>query len=198
MEESDSYLCLFLRNSTAYSLERDLEIINIDPDALRREGKGGNLPLHVECQHQRRVQVISRCLELYPESITVPNHAGNLPLHLFLKRGALMDVDLAFMIINKYPAALKLWNMDGNLPLHIEIKSKCRSPIISECIELYPDSLSFVDQEGFMPLHWLLSRESSSTVDAMMIIEKHPAVLQHQGNIGLPYISNAAINADHS
>jgi hypothetical protein len=36
-----------------------------------------------------------------------------------------------------------------------------------------------------MPLHALLSRESSSIEDALIMIEKHPAALEHQGSTGL-------------
>jgi hypothetical protein len=44
----------------------------------------------------------------------------------------------------------------NKLPLHLECKYLGRSAIISICIELYPEALARVDDQGDMPLHLIL------------------------------------------
>jgi hypothetical protein len=89
------------------------------------------------------------------------------------------------MMIEKYPAALKHRDNIGNLPLHIECENQCRSSIISQCIELYPEGLAVADDGlGCLPLHWLIRSESSSAEDALMMIEKYPAALRHPSRLG--------------
>jgi hypothetical protein len=47
--------------------------------------------------------------------------------------------DVALMMIEKYPAALQ--HRFGNLmAIHFESYYRCRLPILSKCIELYPES----------------------------------------------------------
>jgi hypothetical protein len=63
--------------------------------------------------------------------------------------------------------------------LHEECRYQCRSVVISQYINLYPPALAQVDEIGFLPLHRLLTNESSSIDDALMMIEKYPVALQH-------------------
>jgi hypothetical protein len=90
------------------------------------------------------------------------------------------------MMIKKYPAALMHPDIIHTLPIHIECRYKCRSSVVSTCIELYPDSLSKADGEQMLPLHCLLRdvNEIYSEEDALMMIEKYPAALQHQDKYG--------------
>jgi hypothetical protein len=121
-------------------------------------------------------------MELYPEALTKAERNGFLPLHILLYNTS-SSVDDALMMIEQYPAVLKHQdNHDDYLPLHIECIMKCRSYIISKCIELYPESLAMTNYVRYLPLHNLLGNESSSIEDALMMIEKYPAALQHQDN----------------
>jgi hypothetical protein len=158
-------------------VEPTLSMIETYPKALKLKG-GGYRPIHIECKEQCRSAIISKCIELYPRSLGKADRHGYLPLHRLLEnRSSLED---ALMMIEKYPAALRHQNNEADFPLHLECIKQCRSTIISKCIELYPRSLRKADRNGRLPLHSLLQNKSSSIDDALMMIEKYPAALQHR------------------
>jgi ankyrin repeat protein len=136
-EANDLPLHLLLWNEASSG---DDAFIMIYPAALQHQDRYGYLPIHIECIHQRRSSIISRCIELYPESLEVAIEAGDLPLHLLLV-GISSSIDVELMMIEKYQAALQRRNNMGNLPIHIECSNRCRSTFILKCIELYPESL---------------------------------------------------------
>jgi len=122
---------------------------------------------------------LAKCIELYPEALTEGDEGGRLPLHLLLENLS-SSIEDALMMIEKYPAALRHQNNRENLPIHIECMNRCRSAIISKCIEQYPEELAKVGSYEYLPLHWLFDSNSSTIEDALMMIEKYPAALQHQ------------------
>jgi hypothetical protein len=65
------------------------------------------------------------------------------------------------------------------LDLHEECLNACRSSIIMQYMDQYPEELARPDECGLLPLHSLLCNESSSEDLAFMMIEKYPAALQH-------------------
>jgi ankyrin repeat protein len=150
------------------------------PAAIGHRNDDGNLPLHLECMIQCRLSIILKCIELYPQALAKANREGQLPLHALLSNSS-SSIKNALMLIEKYPAAIEYRNGDGNNPLHIECMNQCRSSIITKCIELYPQALAKANREGQLPLHVLLSSSSSSSIEnALMMMERYPAALQHQ------------------
>jgi ankyrin repeat protein len=182
--DGNGYLPLHrLLNNAAASIDSVLTIISIYPSALERMDGDDYLPLHIECMKRCRSSIISKCIQLHPQALSVANTKGSLPLHELLEN-ITSSINDAMMMIENYPAALQHQNRDGYLPLHIECMTQCRSSIISKCIELYPRSLSKVDAKICLPLHRLLMNLSSSTKDALLMIEKYPAALEHRGRRG--------------
>jgi uncharacterized membrane protein YiaA len=137
------------------------------------------IDIHEECRNQCRSSIILACIEQHPESLVKLDERGDLPLHILLNNKS-SSIDIALMMIGTYPAALQHRDYIGKLQLHIECEKQCRSSIISQCIELYAESLAIVDGSGYLPLHWLILSKSSSVEDVLMMIEKYPAALQHQ------------------
>jgi ankyrin repeat protein len=70
------------------------------------------------------------------------------------------------------------------LDLHEECRKRCRSSIIRQYIERYPESLTKANREENLPLHMLLHNEASTIEDVLMMIEKYPAALLHKNNRG--------------
>jgi hypothetical protein len=64
--------------------------------------------------------------------------------------------------------------------LHKECKKQCRSSVILHLIESHPETLAVEDEDGCLPLHWLVSNHRSTIELVMMMMEKHPAALEHQ------------------
>jgi ankyrin repeat protein len=176
-----------LRNTWNKSSYIDVALIVIEkyPAALQHQNDYGKLPLHIECEYQCRSYIISKCTELYPESLGIhaADKEGYLPLNRLLGKQA-SSVDFALKLIEKYPAALGFKNLYGDLPLHVECIYQCRSDIISKCYEIYPESLNVANGQGCLSMHHLLANKSSSIDYALMMIEKYPVALQHQSDFG--------------
>jgi hypothetical protein len=133
--------------------------------------------LYDECINRCRSSIIWKCIELYPEALSLQTHDhGNLPLHLLLSN-KLSSIEDVLMMIDKYPAALQHRNSNGYLPLHLECFKQCRSSIIAKCIELYPEALGEAEGLGYLPLHWLLWNKTSSIDVALLMIERYPHAL---------------------
>jgi hypothetical protein len=98
-------LHVLLRNKSS-TVDVALMIIEKYPAALKHQKICSHyLPIHVECDNQCRPYVISKCIELYPESLAIAG-LGYLPLHLLLRKISI-TVDIALLMIVKYPTALK-------------------------------------------------------------------------------------------
>jgi hypothetical protein len=168
--------CLLTHESS--SIDDAMLMIEEYTAALQHANLDGDLPILLECWSQSRSYIISKCIELYPEGLAKAGVDGDLPLHVVLgnKKSWIAD---ALLVMENYPAALQHSSSRyGYLPLHIECKYRCRSSIISKCIELYPEALRKPDMQEHLPLHWLLKR-ASSIGDTLLMIETCPAILQY-------------------
>jgi hypothetical protein len=146
--------------------------------ALEHWSNKDHFALHIECGSQCRSTIISKCIEIYPNSLCVADEWKCLPLHWLLGNRS-SQVDTALMMIDMYPEAIEDQNNVGDLPLHLECKYHCISSTISKCIELYPKALEKAHDGGCLPLHYLLENSDSSANDTLMMIEKFPAAMQH-------------------
>jgi hypothetical protein len=61
----------------------------------------GALPIHHECDRLCRLAIIVKCIELYPESLAVPDNFGNLPWHKQLSFWRSAAIDGILMMIDK-------------------------------------------------------------------------------------------------
>jgi hypothetical protein len=174
----DLPLHVLLKNRSS-SLHDALLMIKKYPAAVEHPNRSGHLPLYIELSHQCRSEIIGKCIELYPDALTILDQRNYLFLHTIL-RHQYTSIDVAFMVIENYPAAMQRQDTDGNLPLHVECMTQCRLAIILKCIEIYPEALAMDGLPGELPLHKLLSNQRSSIKDALMLIDQYPAALQHQ------------------
>jgi ankyrin repeat protein len=171
-----------LANNAFSTIEAALMMIEKYPAALQHRNKHGNLPLHIECRKNCRAAFISKCIDIYPAIVYEVDECNYLPIHRLLWNAS-STVEGALMLTERYPALLQRQDKHGDLPIHIECKKQCRSAIIAKCIQLYSESLTVVGWKGNLPLHGLLNNKSSSISDALMLIEKYPAALQHHQSV---------------
>lgn len=143
-------------------MEQELEL-------LRTEGKSklvdenGNTPLHLlalhhnttECRATKLPQTMSGklhniLLASCPEYIRLPNHEGNLPLHLaFHQKTSEMIKDFC----DAHPGGTMHRNVKGELPLHVflkqvgfnPIKDWDKSLILEQLLNAGPDAIAMTD-----------------------------------------------------
>jgi hypothetical protein len=140
--------------------EAALLMIDKYPAALRHQNYVGFLPLHIECGRQCRSIVISKCIELYPQSLEVGNMNGYTPLLLLIYTNKPLTQTLE--LIHKCTAAVRLPTSRDYLPLHFECDKLCRPTIISKLIELYPEALSMCNKSGNIP--WTLALQKTDCI----------------------------------
>jgi hypothetical protein len=175
---------ILMHESSSYPANKLIQMLVNDPSlATLAYANDTNLPLHIECKYQCRSSILSKCIELYPEALSIADIRGYLPLHLLLWNRS-SSVEDALMLMENYAAALEHQTVNDCLALHIECHVLGRSGIIAKYIELYPQSLGIVDDGGCVPLHRLLENRSSSIDVALMMIEQYPAALQHGNTHG--------------
>jgi ankyrin repeat protein len=172
-----------LRNESS-TINATMKMIEKYPEASQHLNHDGDLPLHIECVQQCRLPILSKCIEIYPEALSVADRKGIPPLHRLL-RNTLPSSDISRLMMNmeKYSAAFKSEDRHGNLPLHIECKNQCRLSVIFKLIELRPEALTDCDSDGYPPLHRLIQNKSALDI-ALRIIEKYPAVLKGKDRYG--------------
>jgi ankyrin repeat protein len=176
--------CLLGNYNQISTIEDALMMIDKHPAAVERENDDGFLPLHIEYCNQRRSAIIAKCIELYPESLAMPNPSGRLPWEWVLEDESI-PMEQVIKMFEKYPAALHHQSKFGFLPLHIECNNRCRSAIMLKCIELYPQSVACVDTQGYVPIQILLKKSSSvSEAALMMLMQKYPATLKRKNKDG--------------
>jgi hypothetical protein len=75
-------------------------------------------------------------------------------------------------------------NIDFGVFLIYQCLHECRVSVLSKWIHRYPESLARVDERGWLPLHWVVSNQSSSIDSALFIIEKYPEALRRPNSFG--------------
>jgi hypothetical protein len=93
--------------------------------------------VHEECKIKCRSSIILPHIDRYPETLSLADDHGYLPLHTLLWNKS-SPIELVLTLIEKYRAALQHKSEYGYLPIHVECKERC----VSKCIELYSESLS--------------------------------------------------------
>jgi hypothetical protein len=162
-------------------------------EALRRNRKIHQpdvpITLHEECKNECRSTIIWQYVEQYPQSLEVKDEYGSLPLHLLLKNRNSIVED-ALMMMEKYPLALEDRDGTEELPLHIECYNRCRSIIISKCIELYPQALDrrikfpgmSIDKSDYITYRSILSTIFTAPTLNWFEREKHPTFAKIRTN----------------
>jgi ankyrin repeat protein len=123
------------------TIEDALMMIQQYPAALRHHGfHSFYLPIHIECESRCRSAIISKLIELYPQSLSKVDSWGCLPLH-FLLGNVSSTVNDALMMIEQHPAALQQRSNILYYPIRNECENQCRPVVMSKCIELCSEAL---------------------------------------------------------
>jgi hypothetical protein len=78
VDDGNLQLHRLLRKGSS-SVEDALMMIDMYPKGVEVEQNNGNIPLHIECMGKCRLSIISKCIELYPESLRTVDIYGCMP-----------------------------------------------------------------------------------------------------------------------
>jgi len=114
---------------------------------------GGGLPLHIACRNHGSIGVITALLAENFASAKRTDENGDLPLHLLLRCGEVVDPVVVKTLLTCFSGAVSRTDMNGDLPLSIAIKYKCSPSVTNAILMHYPDAASVLDSDGHSPLH---------------------------------------------
>ena len=117
-----------------------------------REDSGGGLPLHIACANHASIGVITALLAENFASAKRSDENGDLPLHLLLRCGEVVDPVVVKTLLTCFAGALSRTDMNGDLPLSIAVKYQCRSAVINAVLMQYPEAAGVLNGEGHSPL----------------------------------------------
>jgi Protein kinase domain/Ankyrin repeats (many copies)/IQ calmodulin-binding motif len=113
---------------------------------------GGGLPLHIACSNHASIGVITALLAENFASAKRADENGDLPIHLLLRCGDVVDPVVVKTLLTCFAGALSRTDSNGDLPLAIALKYQCRSAVINAILMQYPDAAGVLNGEGHSPL----------------------------------------------
>lgn len=113
---------------------------------------GGGLPLHIACRNYASIGVITALLAENFASAKRTDENGDLPIHLLLRCGEVVDQVVIKTLLTCFSSAVSRTDMNGDLPLSIAIKFQCRSAVINTILMQFPEAAGVLNGEGHSPL----------------------------------------------
>ena len=113
---------------------------------------GGGLPLHIACRNCASFGVITALLAENFASAEKADVNGDLPLHLLLRCGKVVDQIVVEALLAFFPSAASRTDMHGDLPLAIAVKHQCPSTVINTVLKNFPDAAGVLNDDGHCPL----------------------------------------------
>ena len=114
---------------------------------------GGGLPLHIACRNHASIGVITALLAENFASAKRTDENGDLPLHLLLRCGEVVDPVVVKTLLTCFSGAVSRTDLNADLPLAIAIKYQCSSTVANAILIQYPEAAGVLNGEGHSPLH---------------------------------------------
>jgi len=118
-----------------------------------QDGTGGGLPLHVACRNYASIGVITALLAENFASAKRCDENGDLPLHLILKCGHVVNPVVVKTLMTCFAGVASRTDMNGDLPLGISIKNHCQPAVVNSILMQYPSAASALSSSGQSTLH---------------------------------------------
>jgi serine/threonine protein kinase len=158
---------------------------------------GGGLPLHIACSNHASIGVITALLAENFASAKRTDENGDLPLHLLLRCGEVVDPVVVKTLLTCFSGALSRTDSNGDLPLSISIKYQCRSAVINAVLMQYPEAAGALNGDSHSPL-FLAFKHNADDRTIMGLLNHAPELaIQVDKKTGLLPIQVATEN-EHS
>jgi ankyrin repeat protein len=159
---------------TSAPCERDVlvQLIRAFPKALRKRGRGGQLPLHrlLSCTDGVTLQALTALVEAYPEALAVRDDQGLLPIDVAAKSKSLR-LEVLQYLVNMRPTSVRERNPKGRLPIHGAYSSPYRNAQF--LVDQWPESLEERDGKGCLPLH-VAAYHGAHALTLQRLVERSP------------------------
>jgi ankyrin repeat protein len=176
-----------------YSNHLDLVkvFLNAYPEALLKQDNDGCMPIHRALTAENRtpsLELVRLLIFEAPDSILEPNSAGEYPLHLACQRQC--HVSVIQFLMDCFPDVVQYRDRAGAFPLDHALMMKeknCEpdSTVLQILLKKHSVLLSFIDNDGSLPLHRILSRNHKRFDSIVDILTDYcPGALRFQDDHG--------------
>eukprot|EP00984_Skeletonema_dohrnii_P011088 scaffold4399_cov75-Skeletonema_dohrnii-CCMP3373.AAC.4 len=163
------------------------------PEAARKRGRDGRLPLHIAIYRMAPWYITDQLFEAYPQAGEEKMKNGRLPIEVFANHDYVSSAeyvhvkeDLKWLrnypsvgdakaFIENYPDALM--GKDGrNVPLHEAIECRVSDEMILLLLEACPQAAATKDLHGALPLHYAMNRRGGMCSEEVKkaLLNAHP------------------------
>jgi hypothetical protein len=113
-------------------------------------------------------EIICFLLEIDPESDSVSDGQGNLPIH------SALSIEDFLLLLEVHPDGIRHQNDNGQIPLHRAMGNTMSQCWITLYDQLYPDGFRTADHDGNLPIHTScsFSKDLSTTETRMPCFNK--------------------------
>ena len=136
---------------------------------------GGGLPLHIACRNYASIGVITALLAENFASAKRTDENGDLPIHLLLRCGEVVDQVVIKTLLTCFSSAVSRTDMYGDLPLSIAIKHQCRSAVVNTILMQFPEAAGVLNGDGHSPL-FLAFKHNADDRTIMGLLNHAPEV----------------------
>ena len=93
---------------------------SLDMDVICNRDDSGKLPIHIACEANAPVEVLTLLVKMDPATLQIADHTGSLPIHLLLfDNGTPTEsAGVRYLVKKGGVGTLAARNLDGSLPLH--------------------------------------------------------------------------------
>jgi len=156
-------------------------VLDSFPQAVQMQDECLRHPLHYACMRASgsELELIKRLVQVWPESIRVPDQNGFLPLHEALRHDK--DLEIIQTLVEFWPESVQVRSLSlkdrgyhGRGPLHLACLYQSSS-VIHYVLNLYPQAVQIKDEYLTLPLHYALEREPALPLELIeQIVQAWP------------------------
>jgi ankyrin repeat protein len=144
---------------------------SLDVESIRNRDKTRKLPIHMACQANAPVEVLSLLTEMDPTTLQIADYSGALPIHSLCGSGTPADyASVRFLVEQGGVGTLAARNREGALPLHVLCGSTNPSLRTVQClIQSFPTSVAAQTTAG--QYSFMIAACKSSTASLSVVYE---------------------------
>jgi ankyrin repeat protein len=175
-------LPLHIAGQNAASLDCLRLLLDAYPMAIQTGDKNGRLPLHAACTNPRSTRAcLHYLIQAYPEALKTFDKLGALPLHLAIQRR--LPTDVILYLIDQAEGAARTKESSSHMyALHMACRANADVTLIERLIQVYPEAIDAVDQEGNTFFHAACRNKAMDVDFVQLLLDKCSYQIMKQTN----------------
>jgi ankyrin repeat protein len=152
-------------------------LVDAFPQAVRVQGDGGKLPLHLAAE-ESSLEVVKVLTETWEPALLQKDGIGRLPLHRFALRED-GPLEVLQYLVDKRPLSLQERDIHGELPLHLAV---CFGLVaaVRTLGDAWEPALRVGNTDGELPLHVAAGRDDAPEELIRYLVDKFPCALEQK------------------